>query len=175
MRTTIVALLLVAVIALTTRAHEPASATPPSIQSAAFLAGVWQSDSPQQGFNEEIWSAPRGNNIMGCFRWLKPDGSASLVELLSITAEDNTLTLRLRHHNAKLEGWKAEVEVNKPLELVLKESAENKLVFHPPEGSTQNNGIATALYERTGETLRIELAFTDPKREKLGFDLKRAD
>lgn len=178
----VLALLLVALaLACTTRAKNPAAtptpapvAAAPDIHAAAFLAGTWQSDSAEHGFNEESWSAPRGNNMVGTFRWLKPDGTPSLFELITITAEGETLNLRLRHHNAKLEGWKAEVETNKPLELVLKEAGENRLLFAAAEGSTLNNGVASTLYQRTGDTLHIEIAFVDPKRQTLAFDLKRA-
>lgn len=42
-------------------------------------------------------------------------------------------------------------------------------------GSTLNYGVASILYERKDATLHIEIAFTDPRRRTLSFDLTRAE
>ena len=109
---------------------------------------------------------------MGCFRWLKPDGTAAMVELLSIAAENNTLYLRLRHHDAKLVGWKNEAEANKPLEMVLKEKTENRVVFHAGDSAAAGD-LSAITYAREGDSLSIEITFTKPERKPLRFPLQR--
>lgn len=172
-------LAITATITFTSRAADPAppaaSAAPvieAAIADAAFLAGAWHAGDDEHGHTEEIWSAPRGNNIMGCFRWLKPDGSAMMVELLSIAAENNTLYLRLRHHDAKLVGWKNEAEANKPLEMVLKEKSDNRIVFHAANAAGAGD-LSEITYARDADTLNIEITFTKPDRKPLRFPLNR--
>lgn len=156
---------------------QPPSATPAEAKPAAgaddlralaFLAGAWSSESGGS-LTEEHWSKPHGTSMMGMFRWCKPDGSPSMFEILTITAESEGVLLRLRHFSPALV---AKEDKDKPMTLKLASSTENKVVFT----TLANTGMLSSItYEcPTPGRLLIEVAFTpESKREVLKFDLKR--
>lgn len=138
-----------------------------AISAAAFMAGAWRSAGPG-GTTEEHWSAPEGNNIMGMFRWLKPDGKPSMFEILTITEEEGGVFLRLRHFSATLV---AKEDKASPMTLRLAEAGPDRAVFKAVEGE---KSLAAITYERRpADTLHITVAFPDAGREPLRFELKR--
>ncbi len=150
----------------------PAATAPVNagIDRVAFLHGDW-SGPMGQDHAQEIWSAPHGDNIIGCFRWVKADGKLSMAELLSITHENGTLVLRMRHHNGKLEGWKSEVETNTAMTLVLSEIEGNRAVF---ANAGQGGDVSQVAYTVTnGDTLVVRVSFVKPERRPLEFTLNR--
>jgi len=152
----------------------PAADTPApmnaSIAQVAFLKGDW-SGPMGQDHAQEIWSAPHGDSVIGCFRWVKADGKLSMAELLSITQEDETLVLRMRHHNGKLEGWKSEVETNTAMTLVLSEIKDNRAVF---SNTGKGGDVSQVAYTVTnGDTLVVSVGFVKPERRPLEFTLNR--
>lgn len=148
-------------------APEPVNA---SIAQVAFLQGDW-SGPMGQDYAQEIWSAPQGDSVIGCFRWVKADGKLSMAELLTITQENGSLVLRMRHHNGRLEGWKSEVETNTAMTLVLREIEGSRAVF---ANLGKGGDVAQVSYTVTdGDTLRIAVSFTNPERRTLEFSLKR--
>jgi len=182
-RTTALALLVAAAAAVSLGASQPAPSPPApapasvpapvnaSIDKVAFLQGDW-SGHMGQDHAQEIWSAPHGDNIIGCFRWVKADGKLSMAELLTITQENGTLVLRMRHHNGKLEGWKSEVETNTAMTLVLSEIEGSRAVF---ANAGQGGDVAQVSYTVTnGDTLVVSVRFVKPERRPLEFALTRA-
>lgn len=144
------------------------------ISVARILAGTWSESRPSaQGasFVEEIWSAPHGDNVVGSFRWLGPDGKASMYELLTITQEQDGVFLRLRHFGPSLEAWE---ERDEPKTLRLTEATKEKLVF---VGHAHCADLAGVTYERPEpNVLAIEVAFVEESsRAPLQFRLERAE
>lgn len=82
-------------------AEAPAAA---GLAHLEWLAGTWQGTTDGGHLSEETWSSPRGNVMVGMWRWLEGD-DARLFELLTITREAAGVVLRLRHFDARLVGW----------------------------------------------------------------------
>lgn len=137
-----------------TQATEPAAIrlTGFTIQDLAFMAGQWRGD--QDGrLVEEFWSAPAGNNMIGCFRWLRADGRAMVFELLAMTQEADGVRLRLRHHSATLV---AKEEKDQPLTLRLAEVRPGFARFIAEAAAGDLDNIT---YTVQGEMLTINVAF----------------
>jgi hypothetical protein len=141
-------------------------ASPATIDSLAFLAGTWAGEM-HGSYVEETWSRPRGNNIVGSFRWLRPDGRPILFEILTITEEEAVLRLRLRHYSPTLAGKE---ERDKPMTLKLAESGPARVVFSAEKDA---GDLAQIAYEVLDDVLTITVAFTQPDRDPLVFNLQR--
>ncbi|MDZ4829894.1 MAG: DUF6265 family protein [Phycisphaerae bacterium] len=150
---------------------DPPKSTLP-LSTLGFLAGNWSS-SGDDGFSEEIWSAPRGSSghesMMGAFRWLKPDGSPMMFEMLTITVEPDATRLRLRHYTPTLT---AKEDADKPLTLKLTQSSSSRAVF---EAEKDAHDLSRIVYEVTGDELKIAVEFVqgEKPREPLKFVMKR--
>ena len=77
------------------------------LEPLAFLAGSRRELRSNGSLVEETWGSPAGTSMIGCFRWLKPDGSPMVFEMLSITHEPSNdepgrVFLRLRHYSGTL-------------------------------------------------------------------------
>lgn len=131
-----------------------------------FLAGVWTGDMGGS-YVEEAWSVPRGNNIIGYFRWLRPDGRPMLFEILTITEEEGTLHLRLRHYSATLQGKEPQ---EKPMTLRLESAAGKRAVFTAEKVAGDLSRIEYSVAE---DTLTITVGFVEEDRPPLVFKLKK--
>lgn len=151
-------------------ADQPAAKNeaPFDLNRLAFLSGRWSSKDGG-GLTEEHWSNPSGNNIMGMFRWCKPDGTPAMFEILTITREADGVYLRLRHYSAKLV---AKDEKDKPITMKLDTIEEGKVVF---KAHAHGGDLSHITYQSpVKDTLHIEVAFKpELKREALEFTLKR--
>ena len=86
-----------------------------------WIAGHWRGKA-FGGIVEEIWSPPLGNSMMCVFK-LVAENKVAFYEIVTISEENNTLILRLKHFNSDLTGWEekdetidfplVKVEVNK--------------------------------------------------------------
>ncbi|MBS0186978.1 MAG: hypothetical protein JSS51_02845 [Planctomycetes bacterium] len=162
---------------------EPPVKTPQvdaTIAEAGFLAGRWQAAmGPQKdSFAEEIWSEPNGKNMIGMFRWNDSNGVSDVQEIISITEENGTLLLRLRHQNAAAIAWE---DKDKPMVFVLAEKSPTLARFV----SLRDTGsVAGCRYERQGDKLLIDVLFAPlspeaaaagkSRRNDLHFELTRA-
>jgi len=100
-----------------------------TIEDIAWLAGHWKGNA-LGGVAEEIWSPPQANSMMGSYRLIKNDTLIIFYEIVTITEDGPSLTLKLKHFNKDLTGWEEKSEVRE-FKLVKKEK--NKLWF---EGMT---------------------------------------
>jgi hypothetical protein len=84
-----------------------------TIADMAWYAGTWRGEG-LDGLNEEIWSKPEHGAMMGMYRLIK-DGRARFYELLTITEENGTLLLKIKHFHPDLRGWEErDVSVQMP-------------------------------------------------------------
>ena len=79
-----------------------------SIEDVSWIAGHWKGEA-FGGTTEEIWSPPMGDAMMCVFRLVKDD-QANFYEIETITEENETLILRLKHFGANLKGWEEKDE-----------------------------------------------------------------
>jgi len=158
-----------------------AAPAPVGIEQVAFLAGDWSAHRPArngaQDFTQEVWSAPAGNNMIGMFRWVGADGASRVFELLTITEEDDTLVLRLRHQDAQGNAWE---EQAKPATLHLARLVSADPDSHTPSIATFQDtagscDLAACEYDAsTPGQLTITVRFDDTARQHLVFTLAGA-
>ncbi len=79
-----------------------------SLEDVKWISGRWTGEA-FGGTIEEIWSPPLGNSMMCVFKLLK-DGEAGFYEIVTITEENNSLILRLKHFHGDLKGWEEKDE-----------------------------------------------------------------
>lgn len=153
-------------------AKAPAAHIAAVIEDAAFLQGDWVAMRPGRGGEEltqEVWSGPAGNNMMGMFRWLAPNGTARVFEILTISEEEGTLVLRLRHQDALGRAWEPQ---DRPATLHLSRLEGRLAEFRD---TTDSCDLSSCVYDCTDpDTLRITVRFDNPDRADLVFDLGRA-
>lgn len=83
---------------------EKGQASPKADLSAvAWLAGHWQGEA-FGGITEEIWTPPLGGSMMGAFK-LVSENKIIFYELETISEENESLILRLKHFHSDLKGW----------------------------------------------------------------------
>jgi hypothetical protein len=73
------------------------------IEGMGWLAGRWVGGEPNET-TEEIWSPPLGNSMMGTFRLVK-NGEVVFYEFCTITEENESLVLKIKHFDSRLNGW----------------------------------------------------------------------
>jgi len=128
------------------------------VEDMAWLAGHWMGEA-LGGTAEEIWSAPRGDAMMGMFRLVK-DGETVFYELMTILAEDGSLVLRLKHFNADLTGWEEKDDtVDFPLVAVVDGAFRfDGLSFHP-EGDDRVI-VYLAMHGKEGAVEEVHFTYT---------------
>jgi hypothetical protein len=123
-----------------------------TIEDIAWLAGHWKGNA-LGGVSEEIWSPPQAKSMMGSYRLIKNDTLIVFYEIVTVTEDGQSLTLKLKHFNKDLTGWEEKNEVRE-FKLVKKEK--NKLWF---EGMTfemidENSfQVYLAIQKKNGEVI----------------------
>ena len=79
-----------------------------TLSDVAWIAGHWQGEA-FGGIIEEIWAPPLGNSMMGAFKLLE-NGIVSFYEMETISEENETLILRIKHFHGDLKGWEEKDE-----------------------------------------------------------------
>lgn len=74
-----------------------------AIEDVAWIAGHWRGEA-MGGYTEEIWSPPLGGGMMGSFKLVVND-VVNFYELETITEENGSLILKIKHFDAALTGW----------------------------------------------------------------------
>lgn len=95
-----------------------------SLIDIEWIAGLWRGEA-FGGMTEEIWSPPLGNSMMCAFK-LIVDGKINFYELTTITEENGSLILRLKHFHSNLKGWE-DKDVTQDFKLV--KVSEGKVYF----------------------------------------------
>lgn len=95
-----------------------------TLDDIAWLEGHWKGEA-FGGIIEEIWSPPAGGSMMCSFR-LIIDGEVNFYEIVTITEENNSLMLRLKHFDNDLKGWE---EKDETVEFPLVKVSPGKIYF----------------------------------------------
>jgi len=74
-----------------------------TLDDAAWLVGSWTGTAFGQRF-EEIWSAPSAGSMVGMFKLFEGD-DVSFYELMLMTIEDGSLSLKVKHFNPDFSAW----------------------------------------------------------------------
>ena len=74
-----------------------------TLDDARWLVGSWTGTAFGQNF-EEVWNPPSAGSMIGLFKLYGDDG-VSFYELLQLTVQDNTLSLKVKHFNADFTAW----------------------------------------------------------------------
>jgi len=145
-------------------APEP-GAPPGPLAAVAFLEGHWVGGEGTDR-SEEIWTPPAGRSMVGLWRYVI-GGQARVVELLSLTAEEGGVVLRLRHFDAKLVARETR---DKPVALKLVRSGPGEARFEGP--AVGEPGDVVLSYRQAGPD---GLSVTLEKRGKpQTFEFRRA-
>lgn len=87
----------------TYRLAEGESAPVATLADASFLVGAWEGTAFGGRF-EEVWNPPSANSMVGMFKLLDDD-EVAFYELLLMTVEDGTLSLKVKHFSADFTAW----------------------------------------------------------------------
>jgi hypothetical protein len=118
-----------------------------SLDRLDWLVGKWRGEA-FGGVMEEVWEAPSGGSMMGCFK-LVTDNKIGFYEFMTVTVDSAGPVLKLKHFNADLTGWE---EKDKVVTFPFVSLSENKIQF---------DGLS---YERyAGDSLRIIVRLKDAK------------
>ncbi len=83
---------------------QPDEARPAAtLDDASWLVGSWTGTAFGQTF-EQVWNAPSAGSMIGLFKLYDDDG-VSFYELLQLTTQDDTLSLKVKHFNADFTAW----------------------------------------------------------------------
>ncbi len=83
---------------------EPGETRPEAtLADASWLVGSWMGTAFGQQF-EEVWNAPSAGSMIGMFKLYGDDGPA-FYELLELSVEDGTLSMKVKHFSADFAAW----------------------------------------------------------------------
>ena len=79
-----------------------------TLEDAHWLVGSWEGTAFGQRF-EEVWNPPSAGSMVGMFKLFSDDGVA-FYELLLLTVENDTLSLKVKHFNPDFSAWEDKEE-----------------------------------------------------------------
>jgi hypothetical protein len=74
-----------------------------TLEDASWLAGSWKGEAFGKQF-EEIWSAPSQGSMVGMFKLFDEEG-VEFYELMLLTVEEGSLSLRVKHFTSEFIAW----------------------------------------------------------------------
>ena len=108
----------------TFRLAEGEARPPATLEDANWLVGSWSGTAFGQQF-EEVWSPPSAGSMVGTFKLFDGD-EIQFYELLLMTVEDGSLSLKVKHFNADFTAWEDKADF---VDFRLVKKAENELHF----------------------------------------------
>ena len=140
-----------------------------TIEDLAFLTGNWRGES-QGSIIEECWLPPTEGNLTGVFR-MSGNGEVQLVEIMTLSEEDDGLVYRLRHFNTALVPWASEVDGPMQSTSVVVVD-EDSVRFEFDEAS----GVEVISYDRQGDAMTARVVFPESaEREAFVLVFERVD
>jgi len=94
------------------------------IHDFSWIAGHWKGEA-MGGIIEEIWTPPLAGTMMGAFK-LVEGNEVIFYEIETLTEENSSVILRLKHFGAKLKGWE---EKDDTIDFKLVKFTKNKAYF----------------------------------------------
>ena len=88
----------------TFRLSEGETAPEASLADAEWMSGSWKGTAFGQSF-EEVWSTPSAGSMVGYFKLFVEGDNVSFYELMLITVDEGTLSLKVKHFNADFTAW----------------------------------------------------------------------
>ena len=83
---------------------EPGETRPAAtLDDASWLVGSWSGTAFGEQF-EAVWNAPSAGSMVGMFKLFDGD-EVSFYEILLLTVEDGTLSLKVKHFNPDFTAW----------------------------------------------------------------------
>jgi hypothetical protein len=79
-----------------------------SLEDAAWLAGSWVGTAFGERF-EEVWNQPSAGSMLGMWK-LYGDKGVNFYELLLLTVENGTLSLKVKHFQPDFTAWEDKAE-----------------------------------------------------------------
>lgn len=111
----------------------------PALADFAWLAGEWRGTwGPRLAV--EAWTPPHAGVMLGSFQ-LSENGKTLVLELLSLTENDGTLKLHIRHFTPSLAAW----EKQDPVTLNLQHADATIAIFANPADSEPKTATFTRL------------------------------
>lgn len=108
----------------TLRFDESAGSPKADLSAVAWIAGHWRGEA-LGGTAEEIWTPPMGGSMMAAFKLVVND-KVKFYELETISEQDETLVLKLKHFASNLHGWE---EKDETVDFRLVKVTEGKVFF----------------------------------------------
>ena len=78
------------------------------LSDASWLVGSWTGTAFGENF-EQVWNPPSAGSMIGLFK-LYGDNGVAFYELLQLTVEEGTLSLKVKHFNADFTAWEDKEE-----------------------------------------------------------------
>lgn len=92
----------------TYRLAEGESRPAATLDDAAFMVGSWQGTAFGSQF-EQVWNPPSANSMIGLFKLYDGDDVA-FFEILLLTVDEGTLSLKVKHFSADFTAWEEKTE-----------------------------------------------------------------
>jgi hypothetical protein len=129
-----------------------------TLQDVAWVAGHWTGEA-FGGITEEVWTAPLGGSMMCAFK-LVVDGKIKFYELCTITEENNSLILKIKHFNSDLKGWE---DKDKSAEFPLVKITKNRVYFDEftfEKISADDINIYVVIKQKNGQQEEVKFNYT---------------
>ncbi|ARU39827.1 hypothetical protein CCB80_01200 [Armatimonadetes bacterium Uphvl-Ar1] len=133
---------------------------PSTLQDISFMVGTWHGRGAE-GWVEEIWGQPTGNNLTAIFRH-HLDGKVIRFELVAFTDEKGYVEATVRFFKGDLSDPAGQPE---PCRFFLHELTENSMSLFTDDLSEG----AYVKYQRDGDTLRSAMTIGEPCGEQFTF------
>jgi hypothetical protein len=135
-----------------------------TLDDVAWMAGHWKGEA-FGGVTEEIWSPKLGGSMMGSFKLVVED-EIQFYELMTITEENGSLMLRIKHFDKGLNGWE-EKDVSE--EFTLLKITDKKIYFDglTLEKAGKKSIVIYVIIDEKGK--KEEVPFAYKRRGKLKF------
>lgn len=144
----------------------PSAAPAEALKPLSFMAGRWIGVNPNKTVNEEHWTTPRGNHMVGTFHQIRRDSKPAFIEISLVTADKDGVKLSLRHLHGGLEVPEERKELSV---FTLKEAGNDRAEF---TGTGKAAAVTSVVYRLTGPNeLTVDVSFAPDSKEK-GYSSK---
>jgi len=140
---------------------------PATLADVAFMAGHWVGGDAGD-LSEEVWSAPEGDSMIGMWRYVAK-GRARIFEILTLTAEEPNVVLRIRHFDPKLVAREAK---DRAVELPLVAKGQGEAVFEGAEHGVK--GTVRLTYRRGDDDTLTGVLEKEGTRQEFRFRRRSA-